>query len=201
MRIWRRTWYVLKLCLALGIGWIAAVAGLVFSSAQSNPSVTADAAIVMGAAAWNGRPSPVLQSRLDYAAQLFLHRQVKWVVVTGGTGDNDWTSEGAVAAEYLIRLGLPETAIIKETQSRNSYENLCLIAPTLKQLSIETLAVVTDPPHVYRSASIARSFGFKAKPAPIDRSRFDSFDSLMKFYFREIWYASTSFFVNHGKGC
>src|SRR2546425_963200 len=98
------------LALSLAVGWAAVVLAVAVTAARDQ-ATTADAIVVLGAAQYNGRPSPVFRSRLDHAATLYQRGYAPVVLVTGGVGTGDTVSESEVGRRYLVRAGLPESAV------------------------------------------------------------------------------------------
>src|SRR5437762_1638516 len=98
--------------LALAFGWAAVVVAVALTSAHDQ-ATTADAIAVLGAAQYNGRPSPVFRARLDHAAALYQRGLAPVVLVTGGVGSGDSVSESDVGRRYLTKAGLPESAVIE----------------------------------------------------------------------------------------
>src|SRR5256884_6710164 len=94
------------LAVSLGLGWAAVVLAVAVTAARDQ-ATTADAIVVLGAAQYNGRPSPVFRSRLDHAAALYQRRYAPGVVGTGGGGTGDTVSESEGGRRYPARAGLP----------------------------------------------------------------------------------------------
>ena len=126
-----------------------------------------DTLLVMGAAQYDGDPSPVFQRRLDRAAELYLSGCSDRVVVAGGSQQGDRFSEGEAGVRYLRRGGIPGEALVAETESRTSYQN---IRNSLPLIGGERLLIVTDDMHAYRSRWLARHFGFDAEVATVPAS-------------------------------
>src|ERR1041384_3655716 len=97
--------------IALAFGWAAVVVAVALAGAHDEAR-SADAIAVLGAAQYNGRPSPVFRARLDHAAALYQRGFAPVVLVTGGVGTGDTVSESEVGRRYLTKAGLPETAVI-----------------------------------------------------------------------------------------
>src|SRR6184192_2527226 len=97
--------------LLLAFGWAAVVVAVALASAHDQ-ATTADAIAVLGAAQYNGRPSPVFRARLDHAAALSPRGLAPAVLVTGGVGTGDTVSESEVGRRYLLKAGLPEGAVV-----------------------------------------------------------------------------------------
>ena len=127
-------------------------------------SCQADTAVVMGAAQYNGVPSPAFQRRLDRALELYQTGCVVSIHVTGGKATGDAYSEGASGVSYLHDQGVPLSALSSETRSTTSYENLLLSEPLLET---QMITIVTDDLHAFRSHQLAKRLGYKAEPAPV----------------------------------
>lgn len=139
-----------------------------WASRQDNTSPAA-AIIVMGAAQWNGSPSPVLKGRLDHAADLYEQRVAPVVIVAGGKQVGDKETQGLVSFEYLRARGIPESAIKIEVDGTNSFEELSSSAYIMNQAGLaDTAVIVTDPYHAYRSVAIAEEVGLAAHVSPTD---------------------------------
>lgn len=134
------------------------------SAAALNPLPAGRTGLVLGAAQYNGRPSPAFRARLDQAARLYRAGLLDRVVVSGGVGRGDRYSEGAVGREYLVASGLPARAVAAETRSLSTEENLRLSRPLLGQGAV---TLVTDGLHAPRAVGLARAFGLRAGIWPV----------------------------------
>jgi uncharacterized SAM-binding protein YcdF (DUF218 family) len=130
----------------------------------------ADAIVVLGAAQWNGRPSPVLQARLDRAIGLYREGFAPLLVLTGGSQPADAPSEAAVGREYALAQGIPPEAILLEEQSHTTVENLRGAWDVLEPRGAYTILLVSDPFHMARARIIAGNLGFAVYPAPTHTS-------------------------------
>ncbi|RPB32257.1 hypothetical protein CYQ91_23865 [Vibrio diabolicus] len=148
----------------------------------------ADAAIVLGAAVWDGNPSPVFEERIKHAIKLYNSKQVNKLVFTGGLGDGDSKSEAVVAKEYAIKHGVSSEAIIVEEQSKFTYENLRFASQKMVVNQIYFVLLVSDPLHMKRSMMIAEDIGMQASPSPTETSRYKSYSSKMKMLLSETYY-------------
>jgi uncharacterized SAM-binding protein YcdF (DUF218 family) len=167
--------------LRLLIGAVAAVAVLlvgyyvitvyqVWRAARHDGARESQAIIVLGAAQYNGKPSPVFKARLDHAADLYKEGIAPMIVVTGGKLPGDEFTEAGAGAEYLHTRGVPDDAILRETTSRNSWESLRASARFLKARGITRVVLVSDPFHSLRIRLIAEEIGFDAVTSPTQTS-------------------------------
>jgi uncharacterized SAM-binding protein YcdF (DUF218 family) len=130
---------------------------------EAGPS---DAIVVLGAAQWDGKPSPVLQARLDHAYDLYAAGLAPKVIVTGGVGIGDNYSEGDVARQYLLRKGVPGAAILTENRGRSSYESMEGVAALMQRNGWHSALLVSDPFHMYRLKRMAADLGVRAATSP-----------------------------------
>jgi uncharacterized SAM-binding protein YcdF (DUF218 family) len=129
----------------------------------------ASAMVVMGAAQYNGTPSPDLKARLDEALLLYHQGFAHTIVVTGYKEPGDHYTEAESGARYLESMGVPAADIV-EVAGSDSWENLADAAPKLKAKGDTTVLIVTDPFHEDRSMAIASSLGLTPYPTPTKTS-------------------------------
>jgi uncharacterized SAM-binding protein YcdF (DUF218 family) len=151
---------------AVVLAWAASLV-LVVRGARRDAAAPARAIIVLGAAQYDGRPSPVLRARLDHAAALWQRGLAPLVIVTGGVGTGDTTSEAAVGRRYLHDLGLPDSAVVAEAAGRASEPSL-RAAALLVPGGPGRVILVSDGFHMQRLSVIARRLGLEplGSPAP-----------------------------------
>lgn len=151
---------------AVALAWAASLV-LVVRGARHDAAAPAGAIIVLGAAQYDGRPSPVLRARLDHAAALWRRGLAPLVIVTGGVGTGDTTSEAAVGRRYLHDLGLPDSAVVAEAAGRASEPSL-RAAALLVPGGDRRVVLVSDGFHMQRLSVIARRLGLEplGSPAP-----------------------------------
>lgn len=133
---------------------------------NSDQARAVDAIVVMGAAQYDGRPSPQLQARLDHVVELWDRGLAPLVVVTGGNQPGDRFTEAGASAAYLADRGVPAGAIVQENQGRSSWESLHGVAPVLHDRSVKTVLMVSDPYHSLRIRLMAEDLGFTAFVSP-----------------------------------
>ena len=128
-----------------------------------------EAIVVLGAAQYNGRPSPVLRARLDHAADLYDRGLAPTIVVTGGQVADDPTrnTEASASADYLARAhGVPQEAILRENDGCNTWQSLASTANVLRKRQAERVILVSDPFHSARVSAIAHELHLAAKVSP-----------------------------------
>ncbi|WP_408646634.1 YdcF family protein [Thermus sediminis] len=119
--------------------------------------------VVLGAAQYGGRPSPALERRLLAALSLYQEGLAPRIAVAGGRAPGDRYSEGEVGCRHLRDRGVPQEALLCETQSQNTYENLLFLKPHLEG----RILLVTDAPHLPRALFLARLLGLEAEGHPV----------------------------------
>ena len=142
--------------------------GQVLMASRRDEARPAEAIVVFGAAQYDGRPSPVLKSRLDHAFKLYEEGLADIIVVTGGRKEGDRFTEAAASANYLISRGVPDSALRREVQGTTSWESLAAAARILREEGLDDVLLVSDPYHSYRIASIADELGLTADVSPAD---------------------------------
>ena len=130
----------------------------------------ADAIVVLGAAQYDGRPSPVFEARLEHAVALWKQGIAPWFIVTGGKLQGDRTTEAAVAREYAIAKGIPESAIFGEEIAHNTLDSLTAIAAQMRDRGLRAAVLVSDPTHMLRTLRIAEDLGLEAWGSPTSTS-------------------------------
>ena len=143
---------------------ISATAVLIWASRdEARP---AQAIVVLGAAQYAGKPSPVLRARLDHALDLWNRHLSALLILTGGTGSGDTTSEAAVGRTYARKHGVPDSAILVENEGRTTSESMRAVAGMLEVRGLQTALLVSDPFHMLRLRILARRFGFTPYTSP-----------------------------------
>ena len=143
-----------------GIAYIAVnFASIIIVGSQDNGDI-ADAIVVMGAAQYDGRPSPQLAARLDHAKQLWDDKRAPIIAVTGGKLEGDRFTEAEASRMYLVDSGVPDSAIVGEDEGVATWDSVVALTPILRDKSIQTIIVVTDPYHEQRSVLSFRQKGF-----------------------------------------
>ena len=152
---------------ALFVGWAAVVLAVAVQGARDQ-AATSDAIVVLGAAQYNGRPSPVFRARLDHAAALYQRGLAPVVLVTGGVGTGEILSEANVGHDYLARLGLPSGTVIPLPAADNTYGSLIQVQRWFQGRDSRRVLLVSDGFHMLRLRIIAGRLGLTpfTSPAP-----------------------------------
>jgi uncharacterized SAM-binding protein YcdF (DUF218 family) len=165
------------------LGLVGVVGGLVvigytsyriWDQGSRDEARAADAIVVLGAAQYNGTPSPLFGARLAHAVALYRDGIAPVFIVTGGKLPDDRTTEAAAAREYALANGVPAEAILVEDRSRTTLEQLRTVAGMLRERGLRTAVIVSDRTHMLRSLRIARDQGIEAYGSPTTTSPTES---------------------------
>lgn len=156
---------IATLVLSVVMFWGASMAAVLLWSSmdQARP---VDSIVVLGAAQYDGRPSPVLRARLDHGIDLFNRKMGKILVLTGGQASGDTTSEAEVGRGYARKRGVPDEAILLENKGRTTRESMLAVADTLGKRGIRTVILVSDPFHMLRLSILGSRFGLQPYTSP-----------------------------------
>jgi uncharacterized SAM-binding protein YcdF (DUF218 family) len=153
---------------------LAALSSIVFSilnDAGRQELHSSDAIIVFGAAQYDGRPSPVFRARLDHGNALFRQGLAPVVITTGGSAADPKFSEGGVGHDYLMRKGVPESALIAETQASDTAESAERVAAIMRENHMTSCLAVSDAYHMFRIRMLLMHQGLHVSLAPRPDSR------------------------------
>ncbi len=145
--------------------WSVSVAAVLLVG-NHDAAQPADAIVVLGAAQYAGRPSPVLEARLAHAVRLYRRGIAPRLMVTGGKAEGDRTSEAEVSARYGRRHGVPASAIIIEDESRSTTEQMHAVARMARTRNIKSVVLVSDRFHMLRVLLTAWKLGLVAHGSP-----------------------------------
>jgi len=149
----------------VGVAYLSLTFVQVWWASRADPSAAFDAtaAVVLGAAQYNGTPSPVLQGRLDHAAALYLNDSIEIIVVTGGGQEADITTEAKAAYDYLrTNVGISDERLRLEVDGTSTFEQLAATARFLESEGITEVVIVTDSYHARRALLVAEEVGMDA---------------------------------------
>jgi uncharacterized SAM-binding protein YcdF (DUF218 family) len=176
------------------VGLLVLMAGIVYTVAlvavlvvsQRDERRPADAIVVLGAAQYNGRPSPVLRARLDHALGLYREGLAPLIVVTGGTAPRDTTSEALAGRRYLVAREVPAESVVAQPVGRTTAASMTAVAGWLREHGARRVLLVSDPFHMLRLRLEARRTAMEAYTSPTESSPISENPGLeLRYLFRE----------------
>lgn len=178
----RKALRLTALIAGVAVLYVALTTFEVWRVGRDTTSVRFDAIVVMGAAQYDGRPSPQLAARLDHVVELWNVDVAPRVIVTGGNQPGDRFTEASASKNYLVERGVPATAIVEESQSRSTWEAFANLRSLVDEsnFDIESIVVVTDPFHSLRSRLIAEENAFDAAVSATTTSPVDGSSAVAK---------------------
>jgi uncharacterized SAM-binding protein YcdF (DUF218 family) len=153
------------LLLAMG-GFLVHFTTEVRRHAEADESRHADVILILGAAEYRGRPSPVLKARLDHGLELWRRKLAPRIMTTGGAGGDPVFTEGEVGRTYLIRHDVPPEAIIVEPQGSSTAQSTAAAAEIMRRMGLRSCLVVTDGYHMFRTKKMLEARGLTVYGAP-----------------------------------
>lgn len=160
----------------------------IWSFSYKNQLVKSDAAIVLGAAAWGEKPSPVLQERINHSIWLYNNGYVDKIIFTGGKGTGDALAESEVAKAYAMKNNVKSEDILIETKSKITEENLKYAYAIAQNNNLNSFTLVSDPLHMKRAILMAKVFNMDVYSSPTPSSVYQSLNSKLPFFLRELFY-------------
>lgn len=157
---------LLAAVLAGALVYLGVVTGQVLLGAKGDATEPAGAIIVLGAAQYDGVPSPALRQRLEQALALWRDETAPLIVVTGGGQPGDRFNEATAARTWLHERGVPDAQIRREVHSRNTYDQLAATSRVLDDEGVEHVLLVSHRLHATRLRLIADEVGLRAKVSP-----------------------------------
>ena len=176
--------------------WLLGVTGWIMWIGERDQAAKADAIIVLGAAAYDAKPSPVFQERIRHGLDLYEAGYAPLLIFTGGYGGSGARfSESQVARRYALKQGVPAKAILIETQSRNTVQNLVEAKRLMDQRGLHRVIIVSDPLHMARALRLSQAMGIDALASSTPSTRFRSFHTSWRFLAQEIYFFHRDLFV------
>jgi uncharacterized SAM-binding protein YcdF (DUF218 family) len=126
----------------------------------------ADVILILGAAEYRGRPSPVLRGRLDHGLELYHEKKAPLILTTGGAGGDPVFTEGSVGRDYLVRRGVPSESIIVETEGESTAHSIAAAGEIMRRMDLKSCIVVSDGYHIYRAKKMLEAAGFAVYGSP-----------------------------------
>jgi len=162
----KAVWIAATLAAVAALALLAQLSLRIERQAGRDEAQPADLILVLGAAEYNGRPSPVLRARLDHALELFERGLAPRILTTGGAGGDPRFTEGGVGRAYLVSKGVPSEAIIVEDQSESTVLSTALTGEIMRRMGLHSVIVVSDGYHIYRVKRMLESRGLTAYGSP-----------------------------------
>jgi uncharacterized SAM-binding protein YcdF (DUF218 family) len=162
----RTVWNALGLAFAAFLIYIAYLSVRIEQQSSRDEARPADVILVLGAAEYHGRPSPVLRARLDHALVLYRRGIATRIMTTGGAGGDPVFTESTVGRSYLISQGVPSEAIIVETEGESTVHSVALAGEILRRMGLGSVVVVSDGYHIYRVKRMLESDGLAVYGSP-----------------------------------
>ncbi|PBS11824.1 protein sanA-like protein [Lysobacteraceae bacterium NML93-0792] len=182
----------LRLCLRLlllAVVWLLGVAAWIVHVGNRDEAGPADAIVVLGAAAYDAVPSPVFEARIEHGLDLYRAGHAPTLIFTGGYGGAKARfSEAQVARRYALRHDVPDSAILIESRSRTTLENLIETRALMQAHDLHRVIIVSDPLHMARALRAARRLGIDAVGSPTPSTRFRTFRTQREFLLREVYF-------------
>lgn len=175
---------ILVITTIVGVFAVEAIEIYLYSLKNWKP-INSDAAIVLGAAVWKDKPSPVFRERINHSVTLYKDGVIKKIIFTGGKGDIKEEAESVVGMRYAVKNGVPKKDILLETDSKITEENLENAKLLAKDNNLKSFLIVSDPLHMKRALLMAEDQDINANPAPTPTTRYISLTSKLEFLARE----------------
>lgn len=160
----------------------------IYADSKVDETTKADAAIVLGTAIWDAKPSPVFRERINHAVLLYKNDSVDFLIFTGGIGEGKEYSESAIGKRYAIENGVPESKIFIEEKSTITDENLKFAKEIINEYKFSKVLIVSDPLHMKRAMLMAKNHNINAYSSPTKTSRYISAKSKFGFVMRETFF-------------
>jgi uncharacterized SAM-binding protein YcdF (DUF218 family) len=151
---------------AVGLAKVERVASEIERQSSIDEAQPADAIIVLGAAEYRGKPSPVLEARLNHALFLYLRGLAPRIITTGGAGGDPVFTEGSVGRAYLAERGVPPEAVVVEREAESTAQSMAAVAEIMRRMNLKSAIVVSDGYHIFRAKRMLESTGLKVYGSP-----------------------------------
>ena len=159
--------HMLGLFILIMVIYVTGVSWQIIHTWKTAQPEKSESIIVLGAAVWNGKPSPAMRERLDVALSLHRENLAPYIIVSGGAGLDELT-EAAVMQSYLVNNGVPVENVIMEPLSRSTWENLTFSKQIMDDLEFNSAIIVTHGFHTYRALMMAKELGITASAEPVE---------------------------------
>ncbi len=176
---------------AVLLAWLVITGISIWNFGNQDHASKSDCIIVLGAAAYGKKPSPVFEERIKHAIGLFQSGEAPVIIFTGGRGDGAAHAESEVGASFALGQGVGSRSVLKETRSRTTRENLAEAKILMDSASLKSAIIVSDPLHLKRASAMAEDLGIQSATSPTASSRYRTLRTKLPFLLREVY------FLNH----
>ncbi len=146
--------------------YIVSLALRIRTESTRDEAQAADIIIVMGAAEYSGRPSPVLRARLDHVLALYRSHLAPLVMTTGGKGGDPTFTEAAVGRSYLMDRGVPATSILTESAGETTMQSISAASEIMSRMGLQSCVLVSDGYHIFRAKRMLEYRGIRVYGSP-----------------------------------
>ncbi|MEJ7606110.1 MAG: YdcF family protein [Bryobacteraceae bacterium] len=152
---------------ALGLAlYLMSVAYQIYRQSNVDEARPADVIVIMGAAEYRGKPSPVLKARLDHGLDLYRRKLAPRILTTGGAGGDPVFTEGEVGRDYLVRRGVPSEALLLENEGESTQHSISVAAEIMRRMDLRSCIVVSDGYHIFRAKKMLAFRGLDVYGSP-----------------------------------
>jgi uncharacterized SAM-binding protein YcdF (DUF218 family) len=159
-------WMAIALAVIGLVATVAILATRIERQSTREEAHAADVILVLGAAEYRGRPSPVLRARLDHALELYNRKLAPRILTTGGPGGDPVFTEGGVGRSYLTGRGVPSEAIIVENEGESTVQSTAMAGEIMRRMGLHSVIVVSDGYHIYRVKQMLQFRGLEVYGSP-----------------------------------
>ena len=184
----RRIVRIILLGVAVLFIWLVVVGAVIWNFSDEDNVENSDCIIVLGAAAYGDKPSPVFEERIKHAIALFQKGDAPIIIFTGGRGAGASHAESEVGASYAVAKGVNRATILIEKQSRTTNQNLTEAKNLMDSAGMKSAIIVSDPLHLKRASIMADDIGILAVTSPTPTTRYRSLRTRLGFLVREIYF-------------
>jgi uncharacterized SAM-binding protein YcdF (DUF218 family) len=167
------------------LGYLFYVARQIERQSTMDQAQSADVIVVLGAAEYRGKPSPVLRARLDHALALYTRGLAPYILTTGGAGGDPDYTEGEVGRAYLTQHGVPSEAILVEPEGATTAQSVDGAAEIMRQMNLHSCIVVSDGYHIYRVKRLLEAQHIQVYGSPRPTAARPSLRQMRWLYFRQ----------------
>jgi uncharacterized SAM-binding protein YcdF (DUF218 family) len=152
--------------LAMSAALVVRTAMHIEQQATREDARPADVIVILGAAEYRGKPSPVLKARLDHGLELYREKKAPLILTTGGAGGDPVYTEGSVGRDYLVRHGVPSEAILVEMEGDSTMYSTAAAAEIMRRMGLKSCIVVSDGYHIFRAKKMLEAQGIQVYGSP-----------------------------------